>query len=356
MACVVVVVAAGCGNDRPPQEGPPTGPPQPFVPKLLSSIRIGALPEHSQSLPLGLNENGEVVGFSVAGDGSLRAFYWRENVGMVDLGDGVATDLSDFGDVVGGANRRAVLWEPVGSAWSLVELPPLEEPVTSGRYNDGARAIDRFGQFVAGSSSPDLGMRSDGTPEVGQVPVLWRRRAAGWDVVGLPISDKSSPDAETGIALDVNTLGVAVGMSPSALPASPKAVVWRPGVAGYSVEVLPPTNALESGALAIGENGRVAGFVGVPDGPRVGVIWTPLASGWRVDTIGPDEARDLNSIGLVVGEASEIGRFIQEAWVWTAAGGITSLGPGQAIAVSERNEVIGDSEESVAMLWKLSSP
>jgi hypothetical protein len=156
--------------------------------------------------------------------------------------------------------------------------------------------------------------------------------------------------------MDVNTLGVAVGISPSALPANFKAVIWRPGMAGYSVEMLPPTNALESWAGAIGEDGRVAGFVGAPNGPRVAVIWTPTASGWRVDSIGPDEARDLNGAGLVVGEASEIGQFIQEAWVWTEAGGVVSLGPGQAIGVNERNEVIGDDQISVAVLWKLSRP
>jgi hypothetical protein len=275
---------------------------------------------------------------------------------MVDLGDGVATDLSDFREIVGGTSGRAVLWEPVGTAWSLVELPPLEEPTNSGRYNDGARAIDRFGRIVAGSSSPDLGKRPDGTPDVGQVPVVWRRAPGGWDVVGLPLADRTSPDTQTGIAMDVNTLGVAVGISPSALPANPKAVIWRPGVAGYSVEALPPTNVLESWALSIGEDGRVAGFVGGSESPRVGVIWTPTTSGWRVDSIGPDEARDLNSNGLVVGEVSEIGQFIQEAWVWTAAGGRTSLGPGQAIGVNERNEVIGDGEDSVAVLWKLSRP
>jgi probable HAF family extracellular repeat protein len=337
-------------------DGTPTGPATPLVPEVLTKIRIGTLPEHSQSLPLGLNENGEVVGFSVAGDRSLRAFYWREGGGMIDLGDGVANDLSDFGEIVGGTNRRAVLWEPVGTAWSLVELPPLEEPVTSGLYNDRARAIDRFGQFVAGSSSPDLGTRPDGTPDVGQVPVLWRRGPDGWDVVGLPLADRTSPHADTGIAMDVNTHGVAVGISPSAFPANPKAAIWRPGTAGYSVEALPPTNALESWALAIGEDGKVAGFVGGPDETRVAVTWTPTASGWRVDSIGPDEARDLNSAGLVIGEVSEIGQFIQEAWVWTEAGGLVSLGPGQAIGVNERNEVIGDDQVSVAVLWKLSRP
>ncbi|HYO46819.1 MAG TPA: hypothetical protein VEY33_09050 [Gemmatimonadota bacterium] len=319
-------------------------------------IRIGALPEHSQSDAIGLNENGEVVGVSFAGDGSVRAFHWTGATGMTDLGDGVANDLSDFGDIVGGSDGRAVLWEPVGNAWSLVELPPFEEPVRSGRYNDGARAIDPFGQIVAGSSSPDLGRRLDGTPRVGAIPVVWRRVSGGWQVVGLPTTDGTGPGTGTGIANAVNSAGIAVGLSPAFLPDIPRAVIWRPGPSGYAVEILPPASAAESWALAISEDGRVAGFLREPDGRSVGVVWTPTASGWRVDSIGPDEATGLNNVGLVVGEASEIGPIIQEAWIWSEAFGLKSLGPGAARRVNDRNEVIGLDGDFHAVLWKLTRP
>jgi hypothetical protein len=134
------------------------------------------------------------------------------------------------------------------------------------------------------------------------------------------------------------------------------AVIRRPGSGGYSVESLPPVTAPESYALSIGEDGRVTGFVGEIDGARVGVVWTPLTSGWRVDTIGPDEAHGINESGLVVGEVSEIGQYVQEAWMWTPAGGLQSLGPGAVLGVNERNEVIGHAEDFVAVLWKLTRP
>ncbi len=318
-------------------------------------IQIGALPGHSQSTAIGLNGNGEVVGVSFAGDGNLRAFHWTEGRGMTDLGDGVANDLSDFGDIVGGGAGRALLWEPVGSVWSLVELPPYEEPVTSERYNDGARSIDPFAQFIAGSSSPDLGRRLDGTPIVGVVPVVWRRLTTGWEVVGLPTTDGTGPGTGTGVANAVNSAGVAVGLSPPFLPRL-RAVIWRPGPGGYSVEILPPVDAAESWALSIGEDGRVAGFLREPDGSSIGVVWIPTASGWRIDSIGPDEAVDLNSAGLVVGEASEIGPIIQEAWIWSEAFGLKSLGPGAARRVNDRNEVLGIDGDFRPVLWKLTRP
>jgi probable HAF family extracellular repeat protein len=304
VCCILLLTAIACGDENPSGDGPPTQPPPPFVPQVLSKIRIGTLPGHSQSLANGLNENGEVVGVSFGGEGVVRAFHWSEAAGMVDLGYGTAYDLSDFGDIVGWRERRAVLWDPVGAGWNLIELPPFEEPVRSGHYNDVARAIDRFGQFVAGSSSPDLGRRPDGTPLVGWIPVVWQRRAVGWDVVSLPTVDGTGPGTGTGIALDVNSAGVAVGLSPSFPPAPNMAVIRRPGSGGYSVESLPPVTAPESYALSIGEDGRVTGFVGEIDGARVGVVWTPLTSGWRVDTIGPDEAHGINESGFVVGEVS----------------------------------------------------
>jgi probable HAF family extracellular repeat protein len=59
-------------------------------------IRIGALPGHSQSQGIGLNENGEVVGVSFAGDGSFHAFHWTEGTGITNLGVCATTLASGY--------------------------------------------------------------------------------------------------------------------------------------------------------------------------------------------------------------------------------------------------------------------
>ena len=326
---------------------------------LVSRIELGTLPGDFASFPNAINDRGEVVGASFSADVILRAFFWSPAGGMVDLGEGSASDLTDLGDIVGRIEeRRAVVWERRGVSWSFLELPPFEEPHVSGVYNDGAAATNDEGSLAVGQSSPDMGKTPEGLPIICQIPVVWER-SGRWDsavVHALPTSgDGQCHGMGSGTAFDVNDDGEIVGLSPS-LTFPQRAVIWTGSRGNYVMETLPPEGVAESYALEINDNGVIVGFIGdrpFGEGDRVAVVWTPSGSGWRVDSIGPDEAVALNDFGVVVGEVSAPR---QEAWFWTAVGGRVSLGPWAAGDINNRNEVIGVDEHSRALLWTLTPP
>ena len=127
------------------------------------------------------------------------------------------------------------------------------------------------------------------------------------------------------------------------------------------MEILPTGEAAESLAASINNEGVVSGFVGDRAdgfGSRVAVIWTPVGAGWRVDSLAPEEVYGVSDAGLVVGERSdpESASLPQEAWFWTPASGQVSLGAGGALAVNERNQVVGHDGDFEAVLWTLSEP
>ena len=65
------------GGSRRPSPGPPSG----------GMVDLGTLPRYSESRGLGVNNQGEVVGFSFNPNGESRqAFTWTTSGGMVDLG------------------------------------------------------------------------------------------------------------------------------------------------------------------------------------------------------------------------------------------------------------------------------
>jgi probable HAF family extracellular repeat protein len=103
----------------------------------------------SSSTAFGINNAGQVVGFSNPSSGPPLAFLWTEAGGMVSLGAlgglvpfSSASDINDLGHVVGQTStatndNHAFLWTPAGG---MVDLGTL------GGTNSSARAINE-GQF-----------------------------------------------------------------------------------------------------------------------------------------------------------------------------------------------------------------
>lgn len=349
---------AACTGDSDPMSAPLPSPPS-TPPELISRIELGALPGDIESQPNGINDHGEVVGASFAVGGGVRAFFWSPSAGMIDLGDGGASDINDLGDIVGGSGEgRAAVWERLGASWNFLELPPFEEPILSERHNDGVQAINDAATLAVGQSSPDMGKTANGFPIICQIPVLWEKAGRWSDAVVhlLPTSgDGQCQGHGSGVAFDVNDDGSIVGLSPS-LTFPQRAVVWTGSPGNYVMETLPPEGVAESYALAINDRGVIAGFLGddvFGQGDRVAVVWTPTDSGWRIDSLGSDDAVALNDAGVVVGEVSE---SRQEAWFWTEVGGRVSLGPWAAGDINNRNEVIGIDGRFRAVLWTLTPP
>ncbi len=94
-----------------------------------------------------INNKGQAVGFTTTADGTLRAFFWEDDV-MTDISGGVeswATSINNSGRIVGARNpsgfpngQYAVLWQdemmidldtllPADSGWRLVEADQINE-------------------------------------------------------------------------------------------------------------------------------------------------------------------------------------------------------------------------------------
>jgi probable HAF family extracellular repeat protein len=101
---------------------------------------LGVLPGGVFSAAYGLNDAGQVVGWSEAFDGN-HAFLW-EGGQMIDLGWGTAVDINNAGQIVGYANGAAIWNDGV-----MAELNDLV-PAGSGLNLLSATAINDAGQIV----------------------------------------------------------------------------------------------------------------------------------------------------------------------------------------------------------------
>jgi probable HAF family extracellular repeat protein len=122
---------------------------------------LGALPGHTGSQGLDINNAGQVVGDS--GNGSIsHAFLWTSAGGMQDLGDLPGGDnhsqglaINDAGEVVGvsysDAGRRAYLWT---SANGMRDINTLLDGSGAGWILEDARAINNAGQIAGGGYNP----------------------------------------------------------------------------------------------------------------------------------------------------------------------------------------------------------
>lgn len=172
-----------------------------------SPVDLGTL-GGQQSLAQGINDAGQVVGWSLLSDGSVRATLWA-NGSSVNLGSAAnfsyATAINNKGQIVGAStgpnNARAVLWDqgemrnlgtgtlgvgdsvaydinehgvavgeytlqPSGTRgflWYLGEvydLTTLVHPSSAGWTVDWARSINDAGQIAGRACHPDVGCRA----------------------------------------------------------------------------------------------------------------------------------------------------------------------------------------------------
>src|SRR6186997_2799568 len=156
---------------------------------------LGALPGDSSSVATGINQHGDVVGWSTGADGTHAFIYTDSGMvalpGLVGRPRTIARDLNDVGQVVGTANAggvdlgHAVLW----SGGQITDLGTL----ATGSYSEGW-GVNNKGQVVGYSYTNGGSLGAHGflyTP--------------GTRMVDL------TPASDTGYAFDINDAGQVTG-------------------------------------------------------------------------------------------------------------------------------------------------
>jgi probable HAF family extracellular repeat protein len=201
---------------------------------------LGTLPGDTSSVAMGVNAQGDVVGWSNGVNGT-RAFVYRTNSGMValpglpDRPRSIARDINDGGDIVGSANAggtdvgQAVLW----TAGTVRLLGTL----AAGDYSD-AWGINNLGQIVGTSYTA-------GGSLLGVHGFLYTTATGLVDL---------TPDSDEGAATDINDAGQVTGYKTAV--GGYHAFRWSSGTF-LDLGVLP--SFAHSFGWAINVHGHVAG-------------------------------------------------------------------------------------------------
>lgn len=256
-------------------------------------IDLGVLSGYAMSTANGINEAGQIVGFSgTAGlmPGAGRAVLW-EGGQITDLaplpGDdqSVATAINDSGVIVGASLtadgfRRTVLWQE-GQVVDLGTLP--------GDTSSEAYGINDAGRIVGTSWSPSTEWRA----------VLWEGWTAGDTRV---VNLGSLPEDRQSHAYGINNAGQIVGTSWTS-EGSRRAVLWENGKIS-DLGTLP--GHMKTEANAINDRGHIVGVASAGDAEaHHAVLWE---NGKVIDlgTLAGDKgsrAEDINNAGQIVGES-----------------------------------------------------
>ena len=306
----------------------------------------------SESHPTGLNDRGQVVGWSTpAGDpfNLSYAFLWTDTNGMVDLGDGDrsrASAVNDQGQVVGTNFHKgqAGVSGDYTFVWTTQDgMVDLHAP-PGGSGESRPAAINNRGRVVGSYRI----FRGD-------------RRAFSWTATDGMIDLGTLGRGFSVSASAVNNSDQVVGMSdlPNNLGLGPwHAFLWTP--AGGMVD-LGTLGGPSSGPEAINEKGHVVGWADIIDASGAiktrAFLWTPTEGMVNLGTLGGtrSHAYDVNEAGAVVGWSYTTGDTESHAFLWTAADGMVDLGTlggpsSVAWAVNDQGQVVGQSGTADAPL------
>jgi probable HAF family extracellular repeat protein len=337
LVLVTAVLLAGCENGAQPtspSEAPSLVPGNRPVGTGITITILSTLGGRSSSAQ-GVNDIGQIAGYSTTAAGSTHAVVWN-NGQILDLGPGWATDINRGGEVVGYNAGRALLWRPrSGGGYD----PPLSLGTLGGSYSD-AQAISDGGQ-ITGNSATASGA------------------SHGYLRTGTLMSDihpASGPLASgASFPWGLNNSGSVVGQwngTPN------QSFLWT---SAGGMRLLPTLGGSRGVALDINDNNQVVGWSepapGQPDEAYIYENGTIR----RLGTLGSagSVAMAINLSGVVVGRAST-GRSAHPFY-WTAAGGMKDLGLpkgmsfGQAWDVNSGGWIVGDAsgQKSRAILWRL---
>lgn len=281
---------------------------------------LGTLGGGGTTQAYGINEAGQVVGYSTAASLKYHAFLWDNGV-MTDLGtlptgttsrafglndNGQAVGFAFDGSAAGGASNHAFLWEN----GVMTDLFP--EPAHS-----MANAINDAGQVVGQHNLNH--------------PFLWQN--GGFIELGGFGGSNSF-----GYALDINNAGQVVGSSfvnNGSDGLSQHAFLWQDGVM-TDLGALP--GMPDSRAQGINELGQVVGFSSFFDPDTTDETFESFLweNGVMIDLGVPGDlnrAEDINDSGQIVGWSSN-GAYIYEDGVVANLNTLIPAGSGVSISVA----------------------
>ena len=206
------------------------------------------------STALGINDEGQVIGYSTSATGASSPFIWTESTGMQHLSgvdpavSAIPRAINDSGMVVGGHGSNAFIWT------SSMGMTDLNVDTTADMSNITALAVNNAGQVLCGRYS---------TSSIGQ-PFIWRDGRTVATIGPLPGSRYPGLAAD-----DINDLGQVVGSSGEHIP-----FIWDP-IEG--IQALPMQTGFSiCWARAVNDEGIIVGSGMDSSGNEHLLLWTPV--------------------------------------------------------------------------------
>jgi probable HAF family extracellular repeat protein len=310
--------------------------------KLWSSDNV-----YTDYLPMGVSPSGRIAG-STSGSGGSQLLIWdnADAAPRLPVGGGLyrfvgvnaqGNVLVDYGDLLqsGSGVLRAVLWRD-------------DQPEVLGSLNDtvahsaetAALAWNASGQIVGGSKVASFSQGDGDWSEVFHPFIV--ENGVMRDLGTLtPVSCVTMPnnDCSQGWATGINRQRSIVGYSSAGYVL--RAFIWEDG----EMRDLGAFPGHRTVALAINDRRQVIGSVGYDstffwDNGQAQLVTTTAA-----------ERPDLGPNGEVVG--TMLVGAERHAFVWQA-GALTDLGPGQAVDINNRGEIVG-TRGNMPTLWRRKS-
>jgi probable HAF family extracellular repeat protein len=341
------------------------------------AIDLGTL-GGTRTIPLALNDSGDVVGYSVTADGKQHAFLWT-NGALQDLAplstysaaSVITNDRSIAGTSFVDGVMHIVRWDngqmtdlgPVGPADQQAGVIGISNTDLVA-WGDNGSAIWQNGvkQFLDGFRATAMNSRHQIAGNSGDRPLLWDNGVySSLEIRGYPSH-----------AVDINSAGLVLGDTPewtSYWGIRPVITVWLQSRISQTFGWIEPVAINDAGDVVGGLFGS-ATFYG-HDG-----MWGGIPSLGQGGTF----PSDLNNEGMVVGSSWTVAKQ-RHAFVWQTVGTtpidlgtgpVTTVRTGSsATAINARGDVIGwtapcttpsgrctdlDQSRVRAVLWRLKKP
>ena len=377
-ACAIsALVISGC--DRPADL---VGPQDPLEGRTASAdqiVDLGTL-GGSWAVAMGINNRGEVVGFSGTASGGVSAFIWTRQGGMTALSGLTGLDdpsravaINELGQVAGNLSDGPFLW--TGEAMVRDFVPPQTPYVVQIPYH--ATALNDKGQvllmnwvfsFVWSSDKPAVLVRCGeeewayGINNLGQVvgEVDYTRTATwespepygGYDLrLGFlwdpetrqcPLVENAAWLATNVVTINDNGVmtgeggTIASSYSYHRFLSGPPSLIRVTSAGGFGFVALGTlgghdTRGRASAGEAVNERGDVAGYSFTSSGARHAFVWTQKGGMKDLGTLGGAEsaAMGINAKGDVAGWSLDAAGN-RRAVLWTKSGGSINKSSGVA--------------------------